>query len=79
MSEEERVVMAFENSYRVIILNYDWEDIMLTDYPFFAHNPSRRLPKIKDIKNLMNYYSDIRDFKKCIAIKRYVKEKQITL
>ena len=31
MREEERVVMAFENSYRVIILNYDWEDIMLTD------------------------------------------------
>ena len=76
---DEQIEIAYNNSYKVIILGYDWEDIMEGEFPYFAHNPARRMPKVKDVKNLYHYYTEIRDFKKCIAIRNYIKERQIML
>ncbi len=79
LMKEKDVEIAFNNSYKVIILGYDWEDIMEGDFPYFAHNPARRVPKVKDVRQLYEYYTETRDFKKCIAIRNYIKERQITL
>lgn len=79
MSDDIKIEIAFANSYKVIILGVNWEDIMDGDFPYFIHNPARRVPKVKDIRELYKYYTETRDFKKCIAIRNYIKEKQITL
>lgn len=79
MNEEQKTHQAFINSFRVIVLGVDFEEIIESKYPFFVHNPARRIPKKQNVKALLDYFVEIRDFKKCIAIKKYIKERQIML
>ena len=42
MTESDELDMAYTNSFNIIILDYDWEEIVEGKYPFFAHNIARR-------------------------------------
>ena len=79
MNEEDKVHRAYINSYRVIFLGVDFDEIIDSKHPYFVHNPARRIPKKVNVKGILDYFVEIRDFKKCIVIKKYIKEKQISL
>ena len=72
---EEQLDKAYVNSFRVIILGYDIDEIHQDegDVVVFAHNALKRVPTRTDLENLLTYFSEVEDFEKCIAIKTYLR------
>jgi hypothetical protein len=71
---EQTLHYAMVNSFNIIILGYDWEEIIDGRYPYFAHNIAKRVPNKKEINNILKYFIEVEDYEKCIAIKTYIKE-----
>ncbi len=69
---EERLHIAMTNSFNIIVLGYDWEEIVDGAEPYFAHNVAKRVANRNDLLNLLKYFTEIEDFKKCIAINTYL-------
>lgn len=74
LTKEEWIDIAFENSYKVIILDYDSEELMDEGTPVFVHNPARRLPKMEDLESMIDYYKLKEDYIRCQALHNYIKE-----
>lgn len=70
------VHIAMINSFNVIILEYDWEEIVDGKNPYFAHNIAKRFPSIRDLEKILNYFIEQEDYKRCAALQRYIQEKQ---
>tara|TARA_R100000935_G_scaffold32793_1_gene53304 strand:+ start:286 stop:516 length:231 start_codon:yes stop_codon:yes gene_type:complete len=75
MSDEEILDIAFENSYKVLILDYDWEEIMSETHPFIAHNPARSHASKEDVKRILNYFERTEQYRKCQSIQNYLTER----
>jgi hypothetical protein len=75
MTQEEILEIAYENSYKVIILNYDWEQIMDEEDPYFIHNPARLVPHKDRLEALLIYYEFKEDYIKCQAVHNYITKK----
>jgi|TARA_B110000977_G_scaffold4598_1_gene6534 CRISPR/Cas system-associated protein Csm6 len=69
--------IAMTNSFKVIILGDDWEDLMSHNNNYLAHNPAKRLPNIKDLENILEYFIEQEDYRKCASLKKYIQENQI--
>ena len=69
---EDRLHIAMTNSFNIIVLGYDWEEIVDGAEPYFAHNVETRVANRNDLLNLLKYFTEIEDFKKCIAINTYL-------
>ena len=69
---EDRLDIAMTNSFNIIILGYDWEEIVDSSEPYFAHNVAKRIHNRKDLNNLLEYFTEAQDYKRCIAIKTYL-------
>jgi len=74
MTDDEILEKAFDNSYKVIILDYDWEKIMGEETPVFVHNPARRLPKKENLEAMISYYELKEDYIRCQALHNHIKE-----
>jgi len=78
MTNEERLDIAFNNSYRVIILDYDWGEIMTNQsQPFFAHNPAKLIPKKEDIEIMIEYFIEQEEYIKCKSLKEYIERMEM--
>lgn len=71
MISEEELYKAYSNSFRVIILGYDVDDL-LKDNVMFAHNPMKRFPTYREVEKILNYFKEQGELNKCIAIKTYL-------
>jgi len=71
---EDTLHIAMVNSFNIIILDYDWEEIIDGRYPYFAHNIAKRKPNRKELDNILTYFIGVEDYEKCIAIKTYIEE-----
>ncbi len=74
-SEEELIHIACTNSYRVIILQEDWQEIFMEEENFFAHNPAKRVVDLHIVDTLLFYFNELEDFEKCIRIRNFLQEK----
>lgn len=74
-SEEELIHIACTNSYRVIILQEDWQDIIMEEENFFVHNPAKRVVDLQIVDTLLFYFNELEDFEKCIRIRNFLQEK----
>jgi len=72
MTEADELDMAYSNSFKIIILDYDWEEIVEGKYPFFAHNIARRFPKKYELERLINHFLEKEDYIKCKSLKEYL-------
>jgi len=72
MTQIEILEIAFDNSYKVIILDYDWEEIMDEEHPFFAHNPARLVPRKENVQALLSHFKLKEQYRKCQAIHNYI-------
>ncbi len=72
----DKVHMAMLNSFNIIILDYDWEEIVDGKHPYFAHNIAKRFPNITELKKILNYFTEQEDYKRCAALQRYIQEKE---
>ncbi len=71
MITDEDLYSAYCNSFKVIILGYDVDD-MLKDNLLFAHNPFKKFPNRREVKKMLSYFEEQQELKKCIAIKTYL-------
>tara|TARA_R100000541_G_scaffold11439_4_gene19577 strand:- start:1422 stop:1649 length:228 start_codon:yes stop_codon:yes gene_type:complete len=71
MISEEHLYEAYNNSFRVLILGYDVDD-MLRHNVMFAHNPMKKYPTYREVQKILNYFKQQGELKKCIAIKTYL-------
>ena len=46
---EDTLNIAMINSFNVIVLDYNWEDIIDGKNPYFAHNVARRIPSKREL------------------------------
>ena len=74
-SEEELLHIACTNSYRVIVLGEDWQEVFKEEDNFFAHNPAKRVIELQLVDTLLFYFNPIEDFEKCIRLRNYLQEK----
>ena len=72
------IVSAYNNSFNVIILGYDWEDIVSGSSPFFVHNPAKKYPRRGDIQNLIDYFIEQEEYLKCKNLKEYLEREYET-
>ena len=71
---EETLDIAMINSFNVIVLDYDWEDIIDGKTPYFAHNMARRIPSKRELENILKYFIETEDYERCASLQRYMKE-----
>ena len=71
---EQTLHYAMVNSFNIIILGYDWEEIIDGRYPYFAHSIAKRVPNKNEINNILKYFIEVEYYEKCIAIKTYIKD-----
>jgi hypothetical protein len=72
----ENVHIAMTNSFNIIVLGYDLEDIMSQRNNFLAHNPLKRYPSMRDLKNILEYFINQEDYHKCAALQKYIEKNQ---
>jgi len=72
----EEVHIAMTNSYNIIILGHDLEEIMSEEDTFLAHNPLKRYPSMNDLKNILDYFINQEDYHKCAALQKYIEKNQ---
>ena len=71
---EETLDIAMINSFNVIVLDYDWEDIIDGKTPYFALNVARRIPSKRELENILKYFIETEDYERCASLQRYMKE-----
>lgn len=71
---DETLNIAMINSFNVIVLDYDWEDIIDGKNPYFAHNVARRIPSKRELENILKYFIETEDYERCASLQRYMKE-----
>jgi hypothetical protein len=72
MITEEDLYIAYTNSYKVIILGYDVEDVIEHSL-IFAHNPMKPFPNRREVQKMLTYFEEQEEIRKCIAIKTYLR------
>ena len=73
MTKEEQVDVAYRNSYYVIIDSLPVEDVIMSIYPYFVHNPGEKLKK-STLKDLLEYFETMEEYEKCKKIKKKIDE-----
>lgn len=73
MRDEDIIHIACINSYRLIILQDDLEDIYDYDNNYFAHNPYEDDFDMEVLDSMLRYFTEIEDYDKCIKIRDYIK------
>ena len=73
MEETWDIDIAMNNSYNVIVNQYDAFLIIKTGKGWFAHNPGEEL-NTEDIYGILEYFEDQEDFDKCRELNKIINE-----
>jgi hypothetical protein len=71
MITDEDLWEAYNNSYKIIILGYDVDDLMKQNI-MFAINPMKQFPTEREVIKMFEYFKEQGEKRKCIAIKTYL-------
>ena len=72
MEDRWDIDIAMNNSYNVIVNQYDAFLIIKTGKGWFAHNPREEL-NIEDVYGILEYFEDQEDFDKCKELNKIIK------
>ncbi len=73
---DEKIHIAFINSFAVIIHNKDAKELIGADAGWFIHNPKYDAT-MEDVETMLDYFVEIEDYEKCSEIKNYIDANRI--
>ena len=73
MTEQQQLHIGMINSYNIILGKCSAFEVMSSGVGFFAHIPDED-PDFDTVNNIIDYFSEIEMFEKCIELVSYMEE-----
>jgi len=66
--EAELLDLSMRNSFEVLINGLDAGEVIIQDFGYFAHDPSR-VPTKTEVMSMIDYFISTEEYERCIPLK----------